>query len=44
MIDLTSWHTLLPYSLDRVAKGALLVKGLVDLTMGHAERCLRIAG
>ncbi len=40
MIDLTAWHTLPPYSLDRNAKTAMLTKGLVDLTMSHAERCL----
>lgn len=40
MIDLTAWHALPPYSLDRDAKTAMLTKGLVELTIGHAARCL----
>ena len=39
MIDLTPWHSLAPYSLDRAAKSEMLTRGLLDLTTHHAEHC-----
>jgi hypothetical protein len=40
MIDLTPWHSLPPYSLDRAAKKEMLTRGLLDLTAHHVEHCL----
>ncbi len=38
-MDLTTWHALAPYALDRSAKQTLLTRGLLELTMHHVKQC-----
>lgn len=39
MIDLTTWHAIDPYAIDRNTKNSMLTRGLLALTNHHAEHC-----
>jgi len=40
MIDLASWHEMTPYGLDSQTKKTMITRGLLDLTVHHAKKCL----
>ena len=39
MIDLTNWHSVDPFSCDRIVKGEMLKQAMLDLTAFHAQHC-----
>lgn len=39
MIDLTSWHALDPFSMDRATKSAMFTRTILELTSYHERHC-----